>query len=115
MFTLKASKQYLFISLACGISAAPLGAQDMEPANCVGVTMKEDEGTVWPSPEKARVECYPDQRIDDNRIASIRALQELLEEFGLDVTMSALPIMWQIEDGGPHHPAWEVYVYSAET
>ena len=115
MFTLKSPKQYLFASLLFAICATPLSAQDGEPTTCAGVAVKEDGGIVWPSPETARVECYPNQRINDSRIASMRALQELLKEFGLNVTVSAMPIKWQIEDDGPHRPAWEVYVYSVET
>ncbi len=29
--------------------------------------------------------------------------------------MTAMPINWQPEPGGPYYPSWEVYIYSTET
>ena len=88
---------------------------DLERTDCRGIAEKEDGSISWPSPFSENVECYSDQRVNDSRIASILAFRELIGEFGLDVTMMAMPITWQLETGGPDHPAWEVYIYSAET
>ncbi|MEO1019469.1 MAG: hypothetical protein AAFY56_17520 [Pseudomonadota bacterium] len=83
--------------------------------DCIGVTEKENGSSTFPSPISANVECYSDAWVNDSRFATIIALQELIREFGLDVTMTAMPVKRQTEAGGPDHPAWEVYIYSIET
>lgn len=95
--------------------AGPTVAENLEWTDCKGITEEEDGSISFPSPVSENVECYSDQWVNDSRIASILAFQELIGEFGLDVTMTAMPITWQTETGGPSHPAWEVYIYSTET
>ena len=97
--------------LSCGVSADG----DLDWTDCEGVTRKENGSIAVPSPLSGNIECYSDQWINDSRIASILALQKLISEFGLDVTMTAMPVSWQTESGGPNHPAWEVYIDSTET
>ena len=108
-------KRYLAIFLSTFLSIGSATADDLEWTDCTGVTEKEDGSITFPSPMSANVECYSDLWVNDSRFASIMAFQELIREFGLDVTMTAMPINWQVESGGPDHLAWEVYIYSTET
>ncbi len=108
-------KLSLAASLVIMLSFGPAVADSLEWTDCKGVIEKEDGSITFPSPISENVECYSEQWINDSRIASILALQELVREFGLDVTMTAMPITWQAETDGPDHPAWEVYFYSTET
>jgi len=108
-------KQILAAILISILSFGAAAADDLEWTDCEGVDQKEDGSITVPSPISGNIECYSDQWINDSRVASILALQKLIGEFGLDVTMTAMPISWQTESGGPSHPAWEVYIYSTET
>ena len=108
-------KRILAAFLISTLSFGAVADDNLEWTDCEGVTAKEDGSISVPSPISGNIECYSDQWINDSRIASILALQKLIGEFGLDVTLTAMPISWQTEPGGPSHPAWEVYVYSTET
>ena len=96
-------------------SFGPAAADDLKWSDCKGITEKEDGSITFPSPISGNVECYSDKWVNDSRLASILVLQKLIGEFGLAVTMTAMPIGWQMESGGPNHSAWEVYIYSTET
>ena len=107
----------LFAAILLGtllVTAAAAG-QGPKWSDCIGVNKEEDGSIVFPSPMSANAECYSDMWVNDSRLASLLAFNALVREFGLDVTMTAMPISWQVEESGPMHPAWEVYIYSAET
>ena len=106
---------YLIVFLTFFLFTGSAVGDDLALTGCTGVTEKEDGTITFPSPLKANAECYPKSMVNDSRLASLFAFRALIRDFGLDVTMSAMPIKWQVEAGGPERPAWEVYIYANET
>jgi len=90
-------------------------ADDLEWTDCKGVTEDSDGTIPVPSPVSGNIKCYPGFWVDDSRVAAIHALQELVSELGLNVTISAMPISYQREINGPFLQSWEVYIYSVKT
>jgi hypothetical protein len=76
-------------------------------AECRG-TVVEGETTVYPAPRYGNLECYPGAEVEDSRLASILALEFLLDKNPANLivaksTPSKLP-----KDEGGFYRTWEV-------
>ena len=108
-------KLFFVVVFASLFATGQVLAENLAWSDCDGIVEKPDGGITFPSPMTADVMCYPEDWVDGSRFAALLAFKELVREFGLDVTMTAIPLSWQVESDGPHYPAWEVYIYSVET